>query len=128
MKIKKFFKIRKKIGCSRDPEKNLVIKRSINGILGCFQLYIIKVIQKIGAGAEMFWFLLFMENTRRFSMREEENYCQEVEKLKRFVMRDNQESFQECITEVIDKVQRGAFMSGYEYAITILEESKVEKK
>lgn len=61
-------------------------------------------------------------------MREEENCYQELEKLKRFVMRDNQASFQECITEVMEKVQRGAFMSGYEYAITILEDSKVEKK
>lgn len=52
-----------------------------------------------------------------------------VEELKEMFFNSKHRAIsEECFLEAIEKIQQGAFMEGYEYAITILKESIVKKQ
>lgn len=53
---------------------------------------------------------------------------QEMERLMKFVPKEEKETFQTCIEGIVERVQDYAFMDGYEYAIKVLQESKVRDK
>lgn len=53
---------------------------------------------------------------------------QEMERLMKFVPEEEMKTFQTCIAGMIERVQDNAFMDGYEYAIKILQESKIRDK
>lgn len=53
---------------------------------------------------------------------------QEMERLMKLVSKEEIETFETCIAGMIESVQNNAFMDGYEYAIKILQESKIREK
>lgn len=61
-------------------------------------------------------------------MGEKDIIYQGIEKLKKYVLEREQETFKECAMEIMEKAQVEGFMSGYEYAISILRDGIVDKK